>query len=136
MEDVEETTVVTKKRSRQELLDITDYDSIENISDAAETNAQVHPKTVKKLKNSSGIEEKENLENVNEANSVNANISTTMALANVNQRFIGESTLVETNKSSDDRMALLLGQRNVIYASFLDSFRADSELLKEKLRKN
>ena len=136
--------------------DYPDYDdSIEILTDEAEI--------VEKKARVSRNENKENLGNVTEANlehvieanlveaksveaksvetkTVETKTSTTLALANVTRKILGESTSMteaEASTSQPSRdMTILLGQRNVLMASFLDSFRADAELLKEQMKKN
>ena len=110
VEDVtKETTVVTKKRSQRQLLAIPDYDAIENPENFAVDTRKV---VKRDQENASSFE-----------------TSTTMAVANVKRKILGEvdNNVDEKRKLSSEK-TLLTGQRNLILASVLDSLKKEQEL--------
>ena len=111
-------TADTRKRSRQQLLQIKDYDAI-----ATEKPIEKNDKATKE-------EEKENTPKVStnviqqsqivSTNMIQQSQSTTKAVANMAHKILGEKN-ENSSASSVDVSDILIGQRNVIYASLLDS---------------
>ena len=126
-----EETVVTRKRSRQHLLEIPEeianYNAINIVNETVE--AIDKNDTVENIDTSAKEEDKENfvMSNVETQEQ-----STTQAIANVERKFYGENT-TENSKKVVDISDLLMAQRNVLYASFLDSVKKDQALQKLKM---
>ena len=103
---IEETTVVTKKRSQRQLLAIPDYDAVKNTENSFENFAVDTKKEVKK-------EDQENAASAFET-------STTMAVANVKRKILGEvDNNVDVKRKLSSEKTLLTGQRNLILASVI-----------------
>ena len=116
---IEETTVVTKKRSQRQLLAIPDYDAFEN-ADNFENFAVDTKKEVKK-------EDQENAASALKTEKFEP--STTMAVANVKRKILGEvDDNVDVKRKLSSEKTLLTGQRNLILASVLDSLKKEQEL--------
>ena len=58
--------------------------------------------------------------------------STTIAVPNEQHKILGEN---DTENSNVDLASILMGQRNILYASLLDSLKNETELKKLKLMK-
>lgn len=111
---VENVIEVTKKRSQRQLLAIPDYDAVQNAENSFENFAVDSKKEVKK-------------DQVNAASAFET--STTMAVANVKRKILGEvDNNVDVKRKLSSDKTLLTGQRNLILASVLDSLKKEQEL--------
>ena len=130
-----EETVVTRKRSRQQLLEIPkeipDFDAIDTVNETVEEMEQndivQKIKTVKKIDTSAY----DNKENFVMSNAETQEQSTMQAIAKIEQKIYGEPTEKWFVNNSD----LLMAQRNILYASFFDSIKKDQALQKMKMQR-
>ena len=99
---------------------IPDYDAIETV-EALETVIENDTSGQNK------IEEKENKPAQSKPMQ-----STTIAVPNEQRKILGEN---DTENSNVDLASILMGQRNILYASLLDSLKNETELKKLKLMK-